>query len=236
MKKSPQVILQGYFLVALLIGLLDLLFPGARALIYFKFFTSCSLFFMAYTTEKKYQEQYLITAACLGAVVADGCFLLAKTTQGHVLLWQFSGGLAFFLAYLLLIYAFSRGKPRKGELITALVLMIALFPTLFQLAPVLRSYPFYLYYGAFGFALILLFFTWTALGTLYRGYFTPSCAGRIALAGSLIFISDLAVAHAVFNPAYSSQFTPWLSCLIWLTYIPAWALLVTVTAAPRLYR
>lgn len=234
--KTPQTILQVYITWAFLLGFLDLIFPGAPVLIYVKFLTTCSLFLTALAIRKKYLEQYLITAACFWAALADYFFLLAKTSELKAQLWQLLGASSFLIAYLILSYGFHKGQPQKAEGMTALVLLLALSPTITQLAPVFKSYPAYFYLGACFFATTLLFFAWTAWGTLFRGYFTPSCARRIALAGGLIFLSDLAVAHAVFNPAYSSHFTPWLSCLIWITYIPAWALLVTVTAASRLYR
>lgn len=234
--KTSQGILRVYVPWALLLGFLDLTFPGAQALNFLKFFTTCSLFLIALATRKKYIEQYLIAAASFCTVLADYFFLLAKTSGEKDPTLQFTGAASFLVAYLLLSYSFYKGKPQKAEAFTALALLLALIPTLIQLAPVLKSYPAYFYLGACFFAAILLFFTWTALGTLQRGYFAPSCARRIALAGGLIFISDLAVAHAVFNPAYSFQFTPWLSCLIWITYIPAWALLVSITSVSRLYR
>jgi hypothetical protein len=74
---------------------------------------------------------------------------------------------------------------------------------------------------------------WSALCTLPRGYYLPAVARRFAVAGYLMFLSDLAVGLSFFYPGLHRN-QPWLGTFIWLTYVPAWALIVVNLAEPRL--
>jgi hypothetical protein len=40
-----------------------------------------------------------------------------------------------------------------------------------------------------------------------------------------MYISDLAVALAMFHPYFAGSLNPWLDTLIWITYLPRWMLL-----------
>ena len=74
---------------------------------------------------------------------------------------------------------------------------------------------------------------WSALCTVHRGYYMRTVALRFAVAGYLMFLSDLAVGLSFFYPGLHRNL-PWLGTWIWITYIPAWALIVVNLSEPRL--
>lgn len=50
-----------------------------------------------------------------------------------------------------------------------------------------------------------------------------------------MFLSDLAVGFSFFFPGlHRNQPWPWLGTFIWITYIPAWTLILVNLSEPRL--
>ncbi|MDH7478878.1 MAG: hypothetical protein QHH02_02590 [Syntrophomonadaceae bacterium] len=84
------------------------------------------------------------------------------------------------------------------------------------------------------FCLVLCYLAWTAISTIFRGYFSSRASILIALSGLLMLSSDLGMAVAGLAPGFAGQFVPGLKNLIWATYIPAWTLVVVVIAETRL--
>jgi uncharacterized membrane protein YhhN len=89
-------------------------------------------------------------------------------------------------------------------------------------------------FGLLLFCFILCYMAWTAVSTLFRGYFSPGASCRIALAGYLMFLSDMGVANSLFNPALAGQPAPMLDVFVWVTYVPAWTLIVVTIADDNL--
>ena len=55
----------------------------------------------------------------------------------------------------------------------------------------------------------------------------------VAIAGYLMFLSDLAVGFSFFYPGLHLN-QPWLGTFIWVTYIPAWTLILVNLSESRL--
>ncbi|MFZ5652171.1 MAG: lysoplasmalogenase family protein [Bacillota bacterium] len=212
---------------------LDNLFPGEKAVNYVKFTTVFFLFAVALFSFKQYREKVLLNIAVFFAMVGDFFLDILNVNMpsmyGRAAIY---GAMAFFLAYLTLIAAFikGRGAGRWGLLALAPVLAPAV-PVFLMIRP--HIWP-QLYWGAVIFAFVLCFMAWAALCTMFRGYYSPGAARRLALAGYLILVSDSGVALAQFHPAFAGHFTPWLENIIWGTYIPAWTLVVVSIAGDDL--
>lgn len=75
---------------------------------------------------------------------------------------------------------------------------------------------------------IVLYFTaMTRVSTVCRGYFFRKAAILIALAGCIIFVSDVFVAYSIFHPVIKG-FVLWKENVIWATYVPGWTLLMVL--------
>jgi hypothetical protein len=146
--------------------------------------------------------------------------------------WVKVGGMVgFFTAYLCLLGAYWRRVTlRRADLVAAVPVLAALVPIAFMLVPRLQGA---MLAWALVFAAFLSLMAWSALATLHRGYYSRPIARRFALAGYLMFLSDLAVAMSFFYPGLHRN-QPWLGTFIWITYVPAWALVVVNLAEPRL--
>lgn len=85
------------------------------------------------------------------------------------------------------------------------------------------------------FGLVLAFMAWVSVSAPFSGCYRPGVSRYMALAGLLIFISDTALAHSLFNPDYAGHFVPWLKNIIWGAYVPAWTLVTAIIAEDRLF-
>ena len=83
------------------------------------------------------------------------------------------------------------------------------------------------------FAFTVAFMAWSALCTIHRGYYTRAVSMRFAIAGYLMFLSDMGVAITFFYPGMQGNI-PWLLNEVWVTYIPAWALILVTIAGNQL--
>ncbi|WP_227762699.1 lysoplasmalogenase family protein [Zhaonella formicivorans] len=232
MNNVQRRVLSTFLPLTVLILILDNIYPCSNAVYYVKYTTTVSLFLTAFALRKKYPEQILMTTAVFFVAAADFFFVFSRTMPELNVNREVAGTLFFLLAYLTLIYAWQKKiRQNRNEILAALVVTTIYTPSFLKLYPHIG---WTLLPGAAFFGLVLCYLAWTALCTVFRGYFLPRASYCIALAGLLMLISDLGVAHAVFNPAFAGRFVPWLSNFIWATYVPAWTLVVCLIAEDKL--
>lgn len=119
----------------------------------------------------------------------------------------------------------------KKNLLVILPIALVFVPVFLHLSRFVNG-PMFVAASVFG--LILSYMCWTATCCLLRGYFTRKAALLLAISGCLIFISDLAVAIALFDPLFKNHFVPLLENIIWITFVPAWALILSTVAEENL--
>lgn len=231
--REQNLLIRVYLPLTFVIILTDHLFPGRVAVNYFKFVVVLTLFPAALLTGKWFREQVILTFAVFLMVVGDFFLNLCSAIPDLAGDVRIFGVLSFILAYLSLLAVFVKGrkKPGPGKYLTLAPVLAVLLPAVAAIAPHVEGE---LLTGALIFTLVLGLLAWTAICTLFRGYYSAAASFRFALAGLLILISDIGVANNVFNPAYSSIIVPWLQNIIWGTYIPAWTLIAVNIAENRL--
>lgn len=231
--REQILLLKVYLPLALVIILLDNLFPGRVAVYYFKFVTVLTLFPVALLTGKCYREQAILTFSVFLMVVGDFLLNLCSAIPDLAGDVRIFGVLSFILAYLSLLAVFMRGRiePGPGKYLALAPVLAVLLPAVAAIAPHVEEE---LLTGALIFTLVLGLMAWAAICTLFRGYYRGPASFRFALAGCLMLISDIGVANNVFNPDYSAIIVPWLQNIIWGTYIPAWSLIAVNIADDHL--
>lgn len=232
MNPTQKRLLALYFPLTIVILLLDNLYPAFTAVYHLKYGTIISLFLTAALIHKNYREQYVMAVAVFFAAVADFFLVFSQTIPalaGRMTLYGMSG---FLIAYILLITAFQKNFTLSGRNLLVIIPVLAVFlPVLLLLYPHINGLMFIF---TIVFALVLCYMSWTALTTIYRGYFSPKAARFIALAGFLMLVCDMGVALNEFHPTYAGQFVPWLKNIIWGAYIPGWTLLVAAIGEEEL--
>ena len=232
MNNTQRALLAVYLPLTGLFLFLDNLYPSHPIVSYSKYATIISLFLVSLVLRKCHTEQKIVSFALFFVVVAD-FFLVFCSTLPQLAPKVVPLGIAgFMLAYLLLILVYQKNfRITKKEGLALLVVAAIFAPVYLTLAKYVTG-P--LFIGTAIFGLVLCYMTWTLICTLFRGYYNPASARLIALSGILIFVSDLAVAHALFNPAYANTFVPWLKNITWICYIPAWCLQAMLVAEEKL--
>jgi hypothetical protein len=215
-----------YLLLTLLIVVFDHLYPGENWVRFFKFSTMLSLALIVFGGRR---PKGLIGWAVLFMVLGDFFLNYCAVFPGLARRLIPFGLVGFAISYFLLTLAFrGRFKFGIGELFLLLVVLSLLLPLFFELYPYFMG-RFY-FYGLLIFGLLLGYMAWTLMSTIFRIDHKHRVSCYVALAGFFILVSDVAVAHSLFNPAYIGLFIPWLENLIWITFVPAWTLLVIVSA------
>jgi len=233
MSRRQNLTLLVYGPLTLLILLLDRFHPGEDIVNYVKYAAMLSLFLLATLVKKRYPEQKYLNAALLCVVVADFFLVFCDTLPAYREQVLPLGITCFTMAYLILILVCQkRFRLGLGELLTALLILALYLPYYYYLWPYVHHLKFY---GLSFFGVVLSYMSWTAICTLFRGYYSKKVSWLFALAGLLIFLSDLGVGLAITHPAYLTGFKPWLENVIWAFYIPAWTLIVLVIMESKLY-
>jgi hypothetical protein len=143
--------------------------------------------------------------------------------SGDSLIVKVGGMLGFLSAYVCLIWVYTRKFSfTSKDLLSALPVLAVLIPILVMLVPRVSG-PFLIV--ALVFALTVGFMAWRAICTLSSGYYTRTVSIRFAIAGYLMFLSDMGVALVFFYPGMQTNVT-WLLNEIWITYVPAWTLIL----------
>jgi hypothetical protein len=142
-------------------------------------------------------------------------------------------GMAGFLSgYVCLIWVYTRRFSFAiKDILAAIPVLAVVIPVLIILVP--RVSGAFLIF-ALVFALVVSFMAWSAICTLRRGYYSKKVAVRFALAGFLMFLSDMGVAFIMFYPGMENF--PWLENEVWITYIPAWTLILITTYEDNLLK
>lgn len=230
-------ILYSYTIIACFIMFLDLNFPAYRFVYLIKFGVIFSLFVIALLQKRIYVEQKWMFIAHFLVIMADYFIVFSKeSSDGSVSgKEQIIGTICFFIAYCILIKVWGKRHYKVGfsivEIFIGILLGFIFWPTIVIILPCIYGIK---KIGVLFFGVILYLLVWTSVSAKIRMYYGKQTSSLIAMAGILILISDIVVAHATFNPAYSENFVPWLSGLIWFTYIPAWAIIVILICAPNL--
>ena len=237
MNNIQRNIISAYVIIASILVFTDFLFPGKSCINLLKFVITFSLFFISLCQKKNYKEQWMMFIAHFFVVIADYFFVLSKWLKdGRISnLDKLCGTLFFLIAYLLLIKTWGKNCKHNlgpGEFVLGLLILILFWPVVATISPHLKI-PLKL--GALLFGLVLYLLVWCGISTGLRGYYGRNTSRFIGLASCLIFISDVAVAHASLNPAFSDKFVSWLSALIWITYIPAWSIIAALIGARNIF-
>ncbi|KJS22024.1 MAG: hypothetical protein VR72_08035 [Clostridiaceae bacterium BRH_c20a] len=232
MNNVQRALLTIYLPITICILILDNLYPGVNMINYIKYTIIISLFIVAFKVKKNYTEQNFMTLAIFFAMFSDFFLVFCSTIpelSRRVVPFGIGG---FLIAYLILIVTYQKNfKLGWGESLAIIPVLGIFLPHFIFLYPHTNGL---MFYGAFMFGFVLCYMTWTSICTIFRGYFNPRTSHLIALSGFLMFICDIGVAHAIFNPAFSNSFVPWLKNIIWFSYIPAWTLLVIIIAEKNL--
>lgn len=230
--KNQIRILVVYLLLTVIIIIFDVLYQDGNPSLYLTFAVRLSMFMTVLAIRKRYPEQKLIVLAFLFTVISDYYFIFVNTFERDIPNSQLFGMIGFIGAYLCLILTFSRnfriGKPELITIAPFAAIFTLLFLSLQQYAEGLM-YPAGIILG-----IILCIFGMTMVSTLYRGYFSRKAAWLIAIAGCMMFFSDLFVALALYHPDFK-DFLLWREIVVMATYVPAWTLLMLVAAEENLY-
>lgn len=232
MKNSERILLAVYLTLTLVIILFDIKYQDSDPALYVTFAVRVSMFITVLAIRKRYLEQKLIALAFAFTVISDYYFIFVNTFDKNIPNSQLFGMIGFIGAYLCLIITFSRnfgiGKSELMTIIPFSVIFALLFLSLQQYAEGLM-YPAGIVLG-----IILCIFGMTMVSTLYRGYFSRKAAWLIAIAGCMMFFSDLFVALALYHPDFKA-FMLWREVVVVYTYVPAWTLLLLIASEDDLY-
>jgi len=232
MNDMQKLVILIFLPVVLLILILDHLLPGAAIVRYIKLAILIVLFCLTLlfkkTLRSDYIEKKLIRLAFFLVVLSDFLFVAGLHISPLHDETTLIGVIGFFTSYICLILAFRKAPLTGiGQVIAAMPVLAVYIPFLIWFSPWVSGS---LFYGTLLFSLVLCGMTWRAICTITERYYTVHVAHGLALAGYLMFISDLAVGLAVFNPIFTDKFDPWLQNIIWSSFICAWIIIVLVLA------
>lgn len=220
--------------LAAVLVLFHLLADDYRALGIVKYAVIGSIFAASRFLPRPTSDHRWLAAAVALLFVGDFFLIFVGTLSGVSpdLAWVKVGGMAGFLGgYLCLLTAYWRRVTwERADLWKLLPVLAALVPVAVVLLPHLEGA---MRAWALVFTAFLSLMAWSALCTVHRGYYERTVALRFAAAGYLMFLSDLAVGLSFFYPGLHRNM-PWLGTWIWITYIPAWALIVVNLSEPKL--
>ncbi|MGI6712517.1 MAG: lysoplasmalogenase family protein [Bacillota bacterium] len=227
MNNTQRILLVVYLPLTVLILIFQMLYQKGDPALYLMFAVRVTMFLSVVVMLKRIKEQILIMLAFLFTIVSDYYFVYARTLDQPIANRELYGMLGFIAAYLCLIAAFNKNfKIGKAELIT-LFPFVGIYTCVFlSLQQYAKGF---MYPAAIITGIILCFAGMTMVSTLFRGYFSKKLAWMIALAGCMMFISDMFVAYSIFHPDFK-EFILWKENLIWGTYVPAWTFLMIVVA------
>ncbi|AWK51891.1 hypothetical protein DIC82_13065 [Clostridium beijerinckii] len=232
MNNTQRILLVIYIPITVLILILDNIYPKEDIVFYLKYTIMITLFLSAITMQKKFYEQKTMDLSLFFLVVADFFLVFINTIDNLKLNFSEFGVIGFLFAYICLIVAYQKNfKVGKEEIIIAILIGIIFLYVVISLQPYVKGL---MLIGTLIFWSVLCYMTWTSICTIFRRYFNLKSAWLIAISSSLMFICDIGVAFSRFHPLYSKIYVPWLSNVIWATYIPGWTLLVVIISEKNL--
>ena len=141
--------------------------------------------------------------------------------------------LGFIIAYFFLVAAFQKNFSFGRKEIITLIPFVMFFSLVLV---ILAKYAVgFMFWAAVILGGVLCYTGMTMVASLYRGYFSKGTAWRIAIAGCILFISDMVVAFSIFHPAFQ-EFLLWKELTIWGTYMIGWSLILSVSVEERLLK
>ena len=232
MNNTQRILLVIYIPITVLILILDNIYPKEDIVLYLKYTIMITLFLSTITMKKKFREQKIMALSLFFLVVADFFLVFINTIDNLKLNFSEFGVTGFLFAYICLIVAYQKNfKVGKEEIIIAILIGIIFLYVVISLQPYVKGL---MLIGTLIFWSVLCYMTWTSICTIFRRYFNLKSAWLIAISSSLMFICDIGVAFSRFHPLYSKLYVPWLSNVIWATYIPGWTLLVVIISEKNL--
>lgn len=178
----------------------------------------------------------LLGLAIVFLLIGD-CFLVLlwnvfSNSPGILFFIKIFGMIGFLSGYACLIWVYTRKFDFAAkDILAAIPVLVIVIPVSIILVP-LASEGMRIF--AIFFALIVSFMAWCAICTIRRGYYSQKVAIRFALAGFLMFLSDMGVAFIMFYPGMEN--VPLLENEVWITYIPGWALILITTYEEKLLK
>ena len=222
--------------LAAVLVLFHLLEDNYRALGIVKYAVIGSLFVASRFLPRPTADHRWLAAAVACLFAGDFFLILLGTLPGFApdqVVVKVGGMVGFLAAYLCLLGAYWRRVGwSRAEWLRLLPVVGVLVPVAVVLLPHVGGA---MRVWALVFTAFLALMAWSALCTVPRGHYARPVARRFAVAGCLMFLSDLAVGLSFFYPGLHRN-QPWLGTFIWITYVPAWALIVVNLAEPRLTR
>lgn len=212
-----------YIPVTVSILVFDRLLPASMFVIYIKYLTMFSLFLSAICIRKRTTEQKIMSVSFCFLVIGDFFLVLSSALHISSLQTTLFGGLAFFCAYICLTAAYNKEfKIGRAEITAAIPFIAVLIIIFLLLFPLIKGT---LRLGLLIFGLCLSFMAWTAVCTIFRGYYTKKTSFFIAVSAVLMLICDFGAGISFFYPDPSDVFYPWLKTVVWAAYVPGWMLL-----------
>ncbi len=232
MKNAQRILLTVYLPLTMLILWFQALYRDTPPALYLMFAVRVTMVLTVAGMQKAHKEQWILALAFLCTLFSDYYFELTRTFAQPVANSTLYGMLGFIAAYLCLIAAFNRNfRIGKAELLTAIP-FVGIFTYVFlNLKQYAKGV---MYPAAIVIGIVLCAAAVTMVATLYRGYFTIKMAWLIALAGCLLFISDMFVAYSIFHPDFQ-KFILLKENIVWGTYVPAWTFFMIVASEDTLY-
>jgi hypothetical protein len=226
LNNTQRFLIATYATLTLLILIFTVLYSIESPAQYLKFGVRVSMFLTVVFIYKNYREQKILVFAFLCTLISDYFFILLRVTDPDFPNRDLYGMLGFVIAYFFLIAAFQRNFSfGKREMIT-LIPFVMIFSLVLV---VLEKYAVgFMFWTAVCLGGILCYTGMTMVSSLYRGYFSRAIAWRIAIAGCILFLSDMVVAFSIFHPDYK-EFLLWKESFIWGTYMVGWSLVLSIS-------
>lgn len=228
---TQRFIIATYTSLTLMILLFTTLYSLESPAQYLRFGVRIAMLLTVFAIQKNHREQKILVLAFFCTVVSDYFFVLLRVSDPGFVNREMYGMLGFILAYIFLIAAFQRNfRFGKKEIKTLLPFVMIFGLVLSALAKYAVGF---MFWAAIFLGIVLCYAGMTMVSSLFRGYFNRGAAWRIAIAGCVLFFSDMVVAFSIFHPDYR-EFLLWKENLIWGTYMIGWTLLLSVAAEERL--
>lgn len=222
-----------YAILTLMILLFTVLYAIESPAQYLKFGVRIAMLLTVVFVSKKYREQKILVLAFLCTVISDYFFILLSVTDPDFINREMYGMLGFILAYVFLVAAFQRNFKFGGKEFVTLAPFVIIFT--FVLIVLAKYAVGFMFWAAVILGGVLCYTGMTMVSCLYRGYFSKGAAWRIAIAGCILFLSDMLVAFSIFHPDFKG-FLLWKELVIWGTYMIGWSLILSVAVEDRLLK
>lgn len=230
---AQRVLLTTYLPLTILILISEYRYSQTDIMAWLKITVSICLALTAVGLRKGYPEQKVMAVAFVFMAVGDFLFVIPPLVGDWSRATMPMGIASFLIAYICLILAFRKdASAGRTELLIALPIIILIIYLGVLLFPFVNLS---LFMGMAIFALVLGYMTLTAVATIPRGYYSTESAWLIALAGCLIFISDMRLAYEALYPV-GSGLIPLGSNYVRGPFVVGWALLSLVVAEHHLLK